>query len=191
MTAEDYPIFWNGPHDFPQLRCPSPLDEISGVYMWTVLGPSGYVCSGCGITERPIRKRMLEHRRGYLSGAYTMLDINEMRKGNRKEIWHGMWAGYDSPERKAEFLERKDELQAVAEDQMDSLQIFVAEEQDKRIQERVEAAIVSTLYEAKPPYCDLPDRGTLRMPRREDEQPLVFINQSNHHFVNLADRMVS
>ena len=191
MTAEEYPIFWKGPHDFPTLRRPSPLDKMSGVYMWTVLGPSGYVCSGCGITERPIRKRMLEHRRGYLSGAYTMLDIDEMRKGNRKEIWHGMWAGYDSPERKAEFLERKKELKAVAQDQMDSLQIFVAEEQDQRIQERIEAAVVTTLYEAKPPYCDLPDRGTLRMPRREDEQPLIFINQSNHHFVNLAERMVS
>ena len=145
MTAEEYPIFWNGPHEFPMLRRPSQLDKLIGVYMWTVLGLSGYVCSGCGITERSVRKRMLEHRRGYLRGAYTMLDINEMRKGIRKEIWHGMWAGFDSPERKAEFPDRKDELQAVAQQQMDSLQIFMVREQDKRIKERIEAAVVSRI----------------------------------------------
>jgi|TARA_B100001094_G_scaffold319988_2_gene365547 hypothetical protein len=145
MTAEEYRIFWNGPHNYPKLRQISSLDNISGVYMWTVLGQSGYVCSGCGITKRTIRKRALEHRLGYLRGAYTMFDIDEMRKGNRKEIWHGMWAGFDSPERKAEFPDRKDELQAVAQQQMDSLQIFVVPEQDQRIKERIEAAVVSTI----------------------------------------------
>ena len=74
-----------------------------------------------------------------------MFDIDEMRKGNRKEFWHGMWAGFDSPERKAEFPDRKDELQAVAQQQMDSLQIFVVPEQDQRIKERIEAAVVSTI----------------------------------------------
>ena len=191
MSQQSMKIQWRGPYEWPQLRVPSPLDKMSGVYLWTVESETGYVCTGCGITERTIRQRVMEHRRSYLRGAYTLLDLHSLRQGIRKEIWHGLWAGYNSDKRKAEFVRRKDELQNVANEQMSALKIFVAKINKKRLQQRIEAAIVQTLYEAEQPYCDLPDRGTLRMPRRESEASLTFINESDHHFVNLATEMLS
>lgn len=191
MVLEEYQIEWKGPYEWPELRVKSPLDTMQGIYMWTVESTDGYVVSGCGITRRSIRKRVMEHRRAYLQGMYTLLDIDSMRLGVRKEIWHGMWAGHNTEESKAEFSKRKSELQDVAREQMAAFRIFVAEEPDQRIQERIEAAVVQTLYEATEPYCDLPDRGTLRMPRRDNEKRLLFINRSDQHLVNLAEIMES
>jgi len=164
---------------------------MKGVYLWTVESIGGYVVSGCGITSRSIRKRVVEHRRAYLQGKYTLLDIDSMRRGVRKEIWHGMWAGHNSEERKAEFIQRDSELQEVAREQMAAFRIFVAEVSEARIPERIESAIMQTLYAAPEPYCDLPDRGTLEMPRRDNEERLLFINRSESHFINLAELMES
>jgi hypothetical protein len=191
IVIEEYQILWRGPYEWPELRVKSRLDTMEGIYMWTVESKGGYVASGCGITRRSIRERVMEHRRAYLQGMYTLLDIDSMRLGIRKEIWHGMWAGYNTEESKAEFLRRKSELQNVAREQMAATRIFVAEESDQRIQERVESAIMQTLYAAPEPYCDLPDRGTLEMPRRDNEERLLFINRSEPHFINLAETMKS
>ena len=113
------------------------------------------------------------------------MDLDAMRQGIRKEIWHGLWAGHDSDERKAEFARREEELQEVATQQVAATKIFVAEVSDVRIQHRMEAALMAALYNAPEPYCGLPDRGMHLVPRYENEPPITIRNESNHRFVNL------
>ena len=114
-----------------------------------------------------------------------MMDLDAMRRGIRKEIWHGLWAGHDSDERKAEFVKREEELQEVAKQQMAATTIFVAEVANARIQHRMEAALMVALYDAPEPYCGLPDRGMHLVPRYEDETPVKITNRPDHHFLNL------
>lgn len=185
MNTQLVDMYWNGPFDWPQTRQRSPLENLRGVYMWTVKSDDSFVVYGFGITKRPVSQRMGEHRREVLRGKYTLLDLEAIKLGIRKEIWHGLWAGHDSPERKAEFVRRKEELQDVARQQMAAFKIFVAEVSDVRLQHRMEASLMEALYNAKEPYCDLPDRGMHLVPRRNDETPITIVNQSSHTFANL------
>lgn len=185
MNPQNMNIFWNGPHDWPKLRQKSPLDDISGVYMKTVVNSEGYVVYGFGVTTRSVRTRLGEHRRKMLRGMYTLFDLDEMKLGIRTEIWHGMWAGHDSDERKAEFASREEELQDVAREHMAAFKIFAAEVPDVRIQHRMEAALMAALYAAPKPFCDLPDKNVHLVPRRDDESPITISNVADHSFCNL------
>ena len=83
------------------------------------------------------------------------------------------------------------ELQQFAIEQMSTMRIFVTQVAEKRIQERIEAATMLSFYNHPKPYCDVPDKGTLMLPRRADEPELIFINNTEHRFVNLAHRVYS
>ena len=183
-------VFWNGPFDWPKLREKSPLRELGGVYMWTVESDAGFVVAGFGITKRPVSQRMGEHSREILKGKYTLLDLDAMRQGIRKEIWHGLWAGHDSDERKAEFARREEELKDVARQQMAAFKIFVAEVSDVRIQYRMEAGLMTALYDAPEPYCGLPDKGMHLVPRRENEPPITLANKPDGLFINLPETVI-
>jgi hypothetical protein len=189
MSLTRLDVFWGGPHDWPEVRQKSQLDDLSGVYMLSVEGEDGFVVYGFGITSRSVSKRFSEHRRATLRGEYTLLDINAMRQGIRTEIWHGLWAGHDSDERKAEFQRRKKELQETGRQQMAAFKIFVAEVSDVRLQHRMEAGFMDALYATPEPYCDLPDKGMFLVRRREDEPLITTINRSDHHFCNLPERV--
>ena len=185
MNRQQMDIHWKGPFDWPLPRQDSPLRRMLGVYMTAAEGTTGYVVSGIGLTKRAVSKRFGEHRREFLKGKYTILDVNAWKKGIREEIWHGMWSGYDSSERKAEFKRRETELQEHARTHMQGTSIFVAEVEDNRLQHRIEASYIEVLYTAPKPYCDLPDRGTHRKPRQTGEVPIVVTNHSDCLFVNL------
>ena len=185
VSQKHLDIEWKGPFDWPEPREDSPLRKMQGVYMWTTEGPSGYVIYLMGVTRRAIGKRLSEHRRSFLQGKYTILDVSAWRKGTRKEIWHGMWAGHNSTERKAEFKRQKIELQEHARAHMRGTAIFVAEVTENRLQHRIEASYMQALYEAEKPYCNLPDRGMSLAPRRKSETPIVVTNHCNCPFVNL------
>ena len=176
-----------GPFLWPKPRENSPLRGLSGVYLMTVEGTDGFVVYGCGITKRPVAQRLGEHRRAMLNGKYTLFHFEAMRRGVRSEVWHGMWAGYNSPDRQQEFLRRKEELRECAQNQMDAFRLFVVEIGDVRLQHRAEAAIMRELYAAPKPYCDLPDRGMHLVPRREEEDPISIVLETTRDFVNLGD----
>lgn len=182
-------IAWDGPHTWPSLRQPSPLSYLSGVYLWTLENNEGYVVYGCGLTRRSIRERLGEHRRQYLSGKYALYDLEAARNGIRHELWHGLWAGYDSDERKAEFVRRADELRSLAEIQMSVTRIFVANISDVRLQHRIEAGVMNALYSAPKPYCDLPDVGMFLSSRFVDEPVIRVISRASVPFCNFPEQI--
>lgn len=52
-----------------------------------------------------MKRRFSQHKREYMSGNYTVLDVASANNGERKEIWH-RW-GYAKKHRD-EFLRHKD-----------------------------------------------------------------------------------
>jgi hypothetical protein len=167
-------IEWKGPYAWPKFETESNLPAIPkhpGVYLQTSTYENGYIIYAAGITRRPIPQRLREHTRKYLSGDYTILDMDAMKHGVRKEIWHG-WGW--TPEKRREYERRKSELLEAAKKQLSKFCIFVADvSTEPRILERIEGAIMYTLYENTHPFCDIPDRGMQLSPRWKRESPIT------------------
>ena len=155
-------IVWTGPYGWPQFEVESdlhPIPEQPGVYLQTVKYKDGYLIYAAGITRRSIPKRFSEHGRKYMSGDYNVLDIAAMQQGVRREIWHG-WGW--SPEKRAEFEERKSTIIDAVRKQLAGFRILVADVgTEPRILERLEASIMNNLYQQPSPFCDIPDRGMI------------------------------
>ena len=180
MSPPTRDLAWIGPCGWPTLNDDlRALPETAGVYLLTVDFEDGYLIYAAGITRRPFKKRFREHTRAYLSGIYNVLDIRAMGVGQRREVWHGFWTKTRSPQKQQEYDVREHEIQTAAREQMRGFRIFVAEvETQNRIPERIEAAVMAHLYAAPQPYCDVPDRGMMLMPRWESEPPVVIVNHS-------------
>lgn len=176
-------LHWKGPYGWPgMLRADGalPLDQAvegkhGGVYLQAIVyNRGGYILLGAGITRRPFPKRFAEHKREYLRGNYNILDMERLRAGVRREIWHG-WTEARRPERRLEFMNRRAELEKAALEQIGSLHIFVAKLEDKRLQARTEAAIMARLY-STPEFCHIPDRGYHLEPRYKSEVSIIIRN---------------
>jgi len=169
-------VIWKGPYSWPKYESENRLSSMpkhSGVYLFTVEYKNGYLIYVAGITGRFFRFRFYEHTRKYMSGDYTVLDIEAMRCGIRKEIWHG-WGW--TPEKRKDFNNRKQTILDAAHAQLGGMHIFVASVADRRIRERIEAAIMKCLYQQPAPLCEIPDKGMSLSPRRKNESPLVVKN---------------
>ena len=116
-----------------------------------------------------------------------------MKNGRRKEIWHGAeWAGWrwaERPERRTEYATRQDEISAAANLQLRTFRVFAAQVDDRRIRERIEAAVMNCLYAASVPMCDVPDRGMRLTPRRSDEEPIAMQNVCAGKLHGLPERL--
>ncbi len=174
---------WKGPYGWPHLRRTdglprldeTPCSKGGGVYLETVeYDAGGYILLSAGITKRPFPKRFAEHRRHFLNGEYNMLDLRCLRAGVRKELWHG-WQEARKPERRLEFARRKDELRAIAWEQMKVRRIFVAEVEGRGLQSRIEGAVFVALYRATR-FQDIPDKGVHIEPRYASESPIIARN---------------
>ena len=168
-------VAWTGPYGWPGYSPELPrLPDHPGVYLLTVNYRSGFLIYAAGLTRRPFTKRFIEHTRTYFAGHYNVLDIAAMRRGIRKRIFHG----WDRSRRnRVLFTKRKNEIIRAVERQLAGYRIFVADlEVSGRILERVEAAVMNLLYSCPSPFCDIPDKGMLLMPRWQSESPICAIN---------------
>ena len=172
-------ISWLGPYGWPKLEGDLPsIPDLPGVYLQTVEYQNGYLIYLAGFTRRPMPKRFREHTRAYMNGVYNVLDIAEMQKGKRKEVWHGFWTKKRSPRKQAEYDERQLLIHDAVRKQLAGFCVFAANIGTKpRILERLEAAIMANLYEQPTPFCDIPDTGMMLAPRRKSELPIVVKNE--------------
>ena len=179
-------VRWSGPYAWPTFETATGLPAIpkhSGVYLWSSVYGREYIIYAAGITRRPIPIRLREHTRNFISGEYTILDMAAMSRGVRKEIWHG-WGW--TPEKRRDFEHRKHDLAAAARYQLAAFRVFVADVGTApRLLERLEAAIMNTLYRQPPPCCDIPDRGMMLAPRWNSEQPITARLKSEVTFLGL------
>lgn len=170
-------VTWDGPYSWPTFESENnlrPIPKIPGVYLQTFEYQDGYLIYAAGLTRRPIPTRFREHTRRYMNGEYNVLDIAAAQQGIRREIWHG-W-GYARKHR-AEFEEQKSIILNAARKQLAGFCIFVADVgRDPRVLERLEASIMSNLYQQPSPLCDIPDRGMQLSPRWDSENLIIIKN---------------
>ena len=117
MKKISFPIL--GPFGWPKYESGLPLLlEIPGVYLMTVKHQDGFLPYGVGVTRRPMRERFVEHTRAYVKGEYNILDLNAAERGTREVLWKG-WGW--TPEKRADYEARKDEIIAFAKSQISEL----------------------------------------------------------------------
>lgn len=180
MSNNFIEVEWKGPYAWTKYEVESelpPIPKHPGVYLWTSEYQNGYIIYAAGITRRFIPMRFREHTTKYISGDYTILDMTAMKCGIRKEMWHG-WGW--TPEKRKVYAERKVELETAAHRQLAAFRVFVADvDTAPRFLERLEAAIMNTLYRESPPFCDIPDKRMMLAPRWDSEIPIIvrFRNQ--------------
>lgn len=183
-------VRWTGPYAWPTFEREAGLPAIpmhSGVYLWTAEYGEIYIIYAAGITRRPIPVRFREHTREYMAGEYTILDMAAMSRGVREEIWHG-WGW--TPEKHRDYERRKRDLVVATRCQLAAFRVFVADiGPAPRILERIEAAIMNTLYEQPSPCCDIPDRGMMLAPRWDSEEPITACMQSEVEFLGLPSEI--
>lgn len=169
---------WQGPYSWPNYEqknnLPS-LPEQSGLYLQTVIYNDGYLIYAAGLTRRVVKQRFREHTRKYMSGDYNVLDVTEMQKGIRQEVWHG-WGW--TPAKRDNFEEQKSAILTAVERQLAGFRIFVASiGNEPRLLERLEAAIMNNLYRQPSPICDIPDKGMMLAPCWATETTITVTNE--------------
>ena len=181
-------IVWTGPYGWPGYSAELPLlPQHPGVYLQTVQYRDGFLIYAAGLTRRPFAARFAEHTRRYLAGDYHVLDIAAMQRGVRKQIWEG-WSW--STRKRAVFEKRKNDIVSAVRHQLAGYRLFVADlGLTGRTLERVEAAIMNTLYCCPPPLCDIPDKGMRLTPRRDAEEPILTINHFPAHLCGLPKEL--
>jgi hypothetical protein len=183
-------LSWLGPFFWPGYGSTT-VPAVSSVYLWTVESrhhgyPEGYFLYLAGETNNARRRfGPREHTESLRLGKWTILDIESMQRCERREIWHGsQWTGITpGPADHAKIEEGSRRMMA-------DLRLFVAEMPDeRRLRQRVEAAIMLGLYDTPAPLCDLPDRGMHLRPRRSDEAPITVTNVCSSQIYGLPETM--
>ncbi len=184
-------LTWKGPFSWPNFEEENFLPELpkhSGLYLQCFEYQKGYLIYAAGLTRRLVSTRFKEHTRKYLSGDYTILDLEAAQHGVRKEIWHG-WGW--TQEKRAEFEEKKQDIIRFATKQLAGFRIFVAEvPTEPRILERLEASIMNTLYTQPEPFCNIPDRGMMLAPKWETEEAVTTTNQCENLIYGLPKSLI-
>jgi len=175
-------INWEGPFRWPRnVVEDANFPDYPGIYLWTIeYIHGGYIIYAAGITRRTIHKRFQEHTHNIRNGIYTLFDLEAMKQGQRKEIWHGFWMGKRSPKKEKEFELRRLELEELANHHLDTIIVFTAEVSvEDRILERLEASVMENLYNLPKPLSEIPDRGMQLSPRWDSESPIDVKNASS------------
>jgi len=173
----DQNLTWEGPFSWPSFESTNGLPlmpDVEGVYLFTFEYKDGYLIYSVGITNST-KKRIAQHNREYKKGNYTILKTESAQKGQREEIWHG-W-NY-AKNHKEEFIENQESILKALQDQLGAFRVFITQQKEERIRERIEASIMNYIYNIKEPWSDLADRGMFLRGRYNSEMPIKILNSS-------------
>jgi hypothetical protein len=186
ITCQD--LTWEGPFSWPKFESINKLPKIpnsEGIYLFTFEYKDGYVISGVGITNST-KTRISAHNRKFRKGDYTILNPEAAKKGEREEIWHG-W-NY-AKTHKEEFIDNKTRILQALENQLGEMRIFIAKQKDKRLRERIEAAIMHNIYVSKEPWSEIADRGMFLKERYNSEMPINTVNIHSKTIYGLPEEL--
>lgn len=166
---------WQGPFSWPGLdkhNNSNSIPNIPGVYLFTFEHKDGYTLRSVGVSSS-IKRRLAQHSLKYYKGEYTVLDVKAAQAWVRRELWHG-WKYAE--EHQEQFLENKDLILGFVKDELAAYRVFITEVDDRRIRERVEAAILINAYSLKEPWTDIIDGGMHLRNRSGYEVPISMRN---------------
>jgi hypothetical protein len=168
-----------------------------GVYFWTSPYGKKQVINYVGTTNREFKIRMFEHAKAFLSGDYKIFDSDELKKGRPIQVWHGIY-GLEKGTKTGEFLckhledftSKHKELYPRIIELMKLYKIYIAEIKDeRRLQERLEAAIYNCLYSQKGVVGECVEKGILFRSRRGKERPITFQLDFDKNIIGLPKRI--
>lgn len=168
----DGPFSWKGAADAPSVASAA-VARRPGVYLWTVRTTLGVLIYYVGETGRSFVARMREHYKEHAAGFYHLHDPAAFARGEKSLVWPG---AYDNRDRKSpeECMAAYLEIAPVAAELAGLYRFFLAElDVDRRLRERVEAALANQLYGSDGVVGAFQDEGVRYHPRRSDEQPIV------------------
>jgi hypothetical protein len=161
------PFVW-GRGDREQCIYDSPHADCPGVYLWTVPVAGGYVVHYVGQTSRSLGARLDDHRRMMLACEYRVYEPSAFRAGRLVLEWPGRFGEGRRPIR--ECHDRCEHLLTTQVEVMRAIRFFIAPgAMDKRMLERIEAALASAFRRAGDPVSSFFARGVRMRPRRAGE----------------------
>jgi hypothetical protein len=161
----------------------------TGIYLWTVPLPDGYLIYYVGETGRSFNRRLREHRDELVSARYHVYSAPEFARGEKVMLWPGCW---DITERKsdAECKANCSRLSDSIRGMMLVLRLFLAPMScDKRTRQRIEAAIAQALYGAPGLVGAFQDQGVKYWPRLVNEEPTECTMSAPVRLLGLPDRL--
>ncbi len=169
---------WDGPYCLKGFEDASNLNvcpDIEGVYIFCIKYNNGYVLESAGHTKST-KKRLAQHLYNFKVGKYTILDSNDLDNLIRTEVWHG-WSDYNKY--KEHFIKNKTYYISELNKFLSKLGIFIYKNCDKRIRERIEAAIMIDSYYSKEVWSDITPRWMQLRGRLNEEIPISAKNIFN------------
>ena len=165
----------------------SSLGKQAGVYLWTVeYYQGGDLVYYVGETGRRFSERMLEHFREHMSGGYQLCEPTEFRRGKKVVLWPGRY----NPEWRTtvgEFLERFSALAEPIEELTKIYRFWLAPlEVERRLRERIEAAIAEHLYAQPGVVGEFQEKIRYRG-RREGEKAIEVACQAEGKILGLPE----
>jgi hypothetical protein len=179
-------ILWQGPFSWPgfeQTNQLAVIPDVAGVYLFAFEYKDGYILRSAGHTNS-MKRRFAQHKREYMSGNYTVLDVESASNGERKEIWHG-WSY--AKEHRDEFMRHKNYILKAVNKELASYRLFITEITDKRKRKRIEFAIIQDAYISKEPWGDLVDGGMALSGRANYEVPIEVKNVCSCKIYGLSE----
>jgi len=148
-----------------------PEGQQSGVYLWTVSTEAGELVHYVGETGRTFAWRMEEHLLKQLSGAYRIYDPALFRLGMKVPLWEPKPTSTGEELGLLGFIERLPELAAPLAGFVKQMRFWTASTDfERRMRERIEAAISLHLRMQPPPVGPFQDKGGRCRRRRPNEQ---------------------
>jgi hypothetical protein len=182
------PFSWGLDKDIPSIF-DAEVGRESGVYLWTVSLPDGELIYYVGETGRSFAQRMLEHFKEHSSGGYHLCSPEPFARGEKIPLWPGRFDP-DSKTSVADFLNHLKVLWPAIIELAKMYRFFLAPFNcDRRLRQRIEAAIANCLYEQAGIIGSFQERGVRYIPRRKDESPITVSFESPTKFLGLPDLM--
>ena len=182
------PFSWPGDDEIPSIH-EADVGDRFGVYLWTVPYQQQELIYYVGETGTSFSVRMAQHFEKHTSGAYHLYEPREFSRGRKVALWHGMY-GPDRELSLLGFIRRLPELAPVIADLAQMYRFYVAPlECEKRLRERIEAAIASYLYEQTGLAGEFQDKGIVYHGRKSNEEPVQVLIRCNAHLIDLPESL--
>jgi hypothetical protein len=153
--------------------------EAPGVYIIGIPTKTGFLPYWAGYTQKKFSDRLFAHPKEFLIGSYDILDVHKMTQGKKELVWRGgyYWSRADPKDWRAlsRFVKNLPALASQLQALLRALQVLLgAMTCERRLNERVEAAIMHALFNSSRDQRALYSKAMRLHPRRGDESPIPF-----------------
>jgi len=178
------PYSWYGQDGIPSIFS---SEMKNGVYLWSVPYQDGQLVYYVGVSGRKFSVRMMEHFREHMSGSYHLNEPQALVQGKKVMLWPGR---YD-PDKKVtvdDFIDAFPNLAPVIYELAKRYRFWLAPiNGDRRLRERIEAALAMHLYDQPGIIGDFQEKGVRYLPRRQNENLIKSVFEADAKIYGLPD----